>query len=463
MNNSYWFKSGFYTLSEKGASMLFGFGGAVLLYRAIPNQADFGVWVLFLGIVSIIEVGRIGLLQNALVKYLSVDTKGEEAGKITTASIVLNGLLTLLIVLICLILSPVAARVFDAPILAKLFSIYCLTTIALIPFYQCNYIQQANLDFRGIFWGNVVKGGVLFGFILYQFIEKTPIKLESLASTQVVAAVLASIVSWIFARNYAIFSRKIDWNWVSKLFSYGIFVFGTNISTQLYKTVDKLLLGSLGGTAVVAIYDAAIRITNLTDVPTASMASMLFPQSSRRVNEGNTAIKQLYEKAVGAILAFMVPCILGVMLLANWLIYLTAGSAYSEAANLLRVTILFGLFLPYAVQFGTVLDSIGKPIVNFFYTLFSLLLTALLNWLLIPKMGAMGAAVGTLTAYAITFVFMQVYLHKILNTNPLNPFVHMVEFYGRCWNYAKQKLRNVEPNNATKEILEHEMEKIGQN
>jgi len=422
--------------------MLFGFGGAVLLYRAIPEQSVFGVWVLFLGIVSVIEVGRIGLLQNALVKYLSVDNQGEEAGRITTASFAINTILTLLIVLVCLGLSPLAASIFGAPELAKLFRIYCLTTVALIPFYQCNYIQQANLDFKGVFWGNVVKGGVLFGFILFLFIEKKPVQLTELAITQVVAAIASSIVSWMFARKYAVFSKKIDWDWVSKLFAYGKFVLGTNISTQLYKTVDKLLLGSLpgGGTAMVALYDAAIRITNLTDVPTASMATMLFPQSSRRMQEGNDAVKQLYEKAVGAILAFMVPCIVAVLLLADWLIFLTAGTAYADAANLLRITILFGLFMPYAVQFGTVLDSIGKPQVNFIYTLFSLLLTGLFNWILIPKMGVYGAAIGTLTAYAITFAVMQVYLYKTLKVNALRPFLYIPEFYGKLWDFAKQKM-----------------------
>ncbi len=457
MKDSYWLKSGFYTLSEKTASMLFGFGGAVLLYRAIPDQGAFGIWVLFLSIVSVVEVGRIGLLQNALVKFLSVE-HGDEAGRITTASFVLNGLLTLLIVLLSLGLAPLAATVFEAPELARLFKIYCLTTVALIPFYQCNYIQQANLDFKGIFWSNVVKGGVLFGFILYLFIEKKEVKLVDLAFMQVLAALASSIVSWVFAKKYAQFSRNIDWIWVKKLFAYGKFVFGTNISTQLYKTVDKLLLGMLpgGGTAAVAIYDAAIRITNLTDVPTASMATMLFPQSSRRMQDGNGAVKLLYEKAVGAILAFMVPCVILVLLLADWLIFLTAGKAYADAANVLRVTIFFGLFLPYAVQFGTVLDSIGRPQVNFVYTLFSLLLTALFNWLLIPKMGVMGAAVGTLAAYAVTFVFMQMYLHKILKINPLNPFRYMVEFYGRIIDFAQNRLSGAKRKAGTLEVLEQE-------
>ncbi len=441
--------------------MLFGFGGAVMLYRAIPSQGEFGVWVLFLSIISIIEVGRIGLLQNALVKFLSVE-KGEEAGRITTASFVLNGMLTLLIVLVSLALSPIAAEIFEASQLSQLFKIYCLTTVALIPFYQFNYVQQANLDFKGIFWSNFVKGGVLFSFILYLFVEKKPVYLADLALVQVAAALLSSTVSWWFARKYARFSQEIDWAWVGKLFAYGKFVFGTNISTQLYKTVDKLLLGSLpgGGTAAVAIYDAAIRITNLTDVPTASMASMLFPQSSRRVQEGSEAVKQLYEKAVGAILAFMVPCIIMVMLTADWLIYLTAGTAYAEAADILRITIMFGLFLPYAVQFGTVLDSIGKPKMNFIYTLFSLLLTGLLNLLLIPKMGAMGAAFGTLLAYAITFIFMQIYLHKILKINPWSPFVYMVHFYGQIMRLAQRMLLGQKPVKSSLDVLKKEVDEV---
>lgn len=400
-----------------------------MLLRLMP-KAQFGAWVLFLSVTSIVEVGRIGLLQNALVKYLSTKS-GEEAGRITTASLVLNGMLTSVFVIGFLAFAPMLAQWFEATELAGLFRVYCLTTVALIPFFQCNYIQQANLDFKGIFWGNLVKGGVLFTYIAWLFLQKGAVPLVSLAYAQMLAAVLSSAVSWYFARRFAHFSKKIDWSWVKKLWDYGIFVFGTNLSTQLFKNVDKLLLGALpaGGKVAVALYDAAIRVTNLTDVPTASMATMLFPQSARRVEEGHHALKYLYEKAVGAILAFMLPCIVGVMVLADWIILIVAGEGYGEAANLLRITILFGLFLPYAVQFGTVLDSMGRPRVNFVYTILSLALAALLNYLFIREIGAYGAALGSLLAYAITFVFMQVYLHKHLKVNPLAPFGHMVGFY----------------------------------
>lgn len=442
-NNGYWLRSGFYTLSEKAAALIFGFGTGILLFRALSQEA-LGVWVLFLSITSILEVGRIGLLQNALVKYLTVSKDKEEIGRITTASLVLNFLLTAIIILFLFLFSYQLSVWFNSPHLEELLQIYCVTTILLIPFFQGNYIQQANLDFKGIFWGNAVKGGVLFAYVAYVFFNKINIELINLACCQIVAAIVASIISVIFAKKYTRFSRQVDWEWIGKLFRFGKYVFGTNFCAQLYKNVDKLLLGALpgGGAAAVAIYEAAIKVTNLTDVPTASMANILFPQSARRAEEGKEAVKQLYEKAVGAILAFMVPAILFVLLFADWIILIVAGSEYVAWSNVLRITIFFGLVMPYVVQFGTVLDSIGKPHVNFVYTLMSLVFTVIFNLVFISMFGVYGAAAGTLSAYTVTFFIMQLYLNKHLNVNPLRPFGYMIGFYRKIFSFGKKALHN---------------------
>ncbi|MEO1260082.1 MAG: oligosaccharide flippase family protein [Bacteroidota bacterium] len=443
MKTGYWLRSGFYTISEKAAALVFGFGGLLLLLRSI-SQADFGVWALFLAIVSILEVGRIGLLQNALVKYMSTIEEEEEIRRVATASLVLNGILTSIIVLALLGLAELMGAWMEVPALAELLKIYCMTTVALIPFFQFNYIQQANLDFKGIFWSNAVKGGILFGFILWLFLQDELIQLSHLAVCQIIAAAAASLVSWYFARPYLKFSSKVDRGWIIKLLRFGIFVFGTNFCAQLFKNTDKFLLKILpaGGLVAIAIYEAAIRVTNLIDIPTASMANILFPQSARRLADGKEAVRQLYEKAVGAIMAFMVPAIIGVMVLADWIVLIVGGSEYAESANVLRITILFGLFMPYVVQFGTVIDSIGRPQVNFLFTLLSLLFTAVSNLIFISLLGVYGAAIGTLSAYALTFVIMQIYLHQHLKVNPLRPFGYMIDFYKQIISIGKKALQN---------------------
>ncbi len=458
VKNAYWLRSGFYTLLEKATALVFGFGAGVILFRAL-SQEVFGVWVLFLTITSILEVGRIGLLQNALVKYLTTSKDDEEIGQITTASLVLNLILTGVIIVVLLLISNPVSIWLESPLIADLLRIYCFTTVLLIPFFQGNYIQQANLDFKGIFWGNAVKGGVIFAYIALMYFSNTEIKLVNLALCQLAAAFAASMVSVFFAKKYTRFSNSVDWHWIRELFRFGKYVFGTNFSAQLYKSVDKLLLGALpaGGIIAVAIYEAAIKVTNLTDVPTASMANILFPQSARRSKEGKEAVKTLYEKAVGAILAFMVPAVLFVLLFADWIIVLVAGDEYGGWGNVLRITIFFGLVLPYIVQFGTVLDSIGKPRVNFIYTLMSLAFTIVSNLVFINLWGVYGAAVGTLTAYIATFVLMQIYLHKHFNVNTLRPIGYMMGFYKQLFLFGMKGLRNGNLAAATKEAVRGEV------
>ncbi len=447
--NSYWLRSGFFTLLERLSALIFGFGSLFFLLRALSKD-DFGVWVLFLTIVSFLEVGRIGLLQNALVRYLTTSKK-EAYPKIITASATLNGLLTLASILFLLILAPILSNVWNAPELSQLIYIYLITTTLLIPFHQFNFIQQANLKFKGIFWANFVKQGLFFGYILWLFVQGTQISIVGLASFQIVGAFCGALVSYWFVRPYLSFSKQIHWEWVKQLFNFGKYVFGTNLSTMLYKSIDKIMLGSLLSTVSVALYELAIRITNLAEVPTFSIASIVFPQSAKRIqSEGPKGVKLLYEKSVGVIIAILAPLIFFILLFPEFIIKIIASEKYLEAVPVLRLTILYGLFVPFAVQFGTVLDSIGKPKINFYFTLTGTLLNIVFNYLFITRFGLIGAAYGTLTTYAVTFLFMQMMLYKMLNVKAYNAFYYALTFYRDGWKWIKNFIKSRWKNNPVK-------------
>lgn len=420
--------------------MLLGLGSVYILFRVL-SQEDFGAWVVFLTITSILEVSRAGLLQNALVKFLTTSEK-EMYGQIASASVVLNGCVTIGSVLLLLLIAQPLATVFETPKLADLLQIYCLTTVALMPFFQFNYMQQANLSFRGIFFGQFTKQAVLFIFLLLAYSLHWSVNLHKLAYVQILGALLATAVSWFFGREFIFFSKTISWPWVRQLFHYGKFILGTNISTMLYKSVDKFMLGLVlpgGGKVAIALYEAAIKVTNMTEVPTLSMASILFPQSARRqLEDGTSGLKILYEKAVGAVMAILLPAILIVLIFADWIIYFIAGPEYAAAAILLRLTILYGLFMPFAVQFGTVLDSTGQAQINFRFTLFGAVLNILSNLFFISKFGVIGAAYGTLLTYFIMFLFMQSFLHRHFGVQAYRAFYYSFYFYKKILQLAYQ-------------------------
>lgn len=446
---SYYVKSGLFSFFEKGSMFVFGFLGFALLAR-ILTQVEMGIWVTFMTTAAMVEVGIVGLLQNAMVKYLSI-AKEIDYGKIILATITLYLIVAFSFAVLIFFSAPYLVDFLvnetDAsyrPELASLFQLFCILLFALIPFYLFNFIQQANLSFAGIFWSNFARKGIFFSYVLVAYFAEWKLILGNLLKIQIIAAILGSTIAWYFGKKYFIVKEyKIDWEWVKELFRFGKFTFGTNLSTMLYKGIDKLMLARYTSAISVALYDAAIKITNLVDVPAMTVASVVFPQSAIQSDQNDPArIKALYEKSVGAILAIILPFILVVFLIPKITIWIVVGEQYLDAAPVLRLTILYGVFLPFAIQFGTILDSIGRPKINFAFTLVGVTLNVFLNYFFIKvlNLGIYGAAYGTLLTYGISFALYQMVLRRMFGVNALMAFSYIPGFYRQGWGILKNFL-----------------------
>lgn len=446
---SYWVKSGLLTILQRLSVLVFGLGSLFLMLRAM-SKADFGTWALFLAVISFLEVGRNGLIQNALVRFMAacgIEDK-EEYSKISTASLFINVSLTLLSMLLLIVCAKPLSVLWNAPDLMVMFPIYAATTALLLPFFHFNCVQQANFTFTGIFWSSFVKQGLFFLYVLFVYAMGFELTLISLCLVQIGTAIFGGLTSYYFARPYVFFAKKVDWQWVKRLFNYGKFVFGTNLSAMLYKSIDKVMLGFVSP-AFVAVYDLAIRINNLIEVPTFSIATIVFPKGAQQMKtEGKPAMKRLYEKSVGTILALILPCVLFILLFPELIITILAGEKYLDAVGILQLTVLYGLFIPFANQFGTVLDAMGKPKINFRFVILGAGLNIVTNYcfIFVLQYGLIGAAYGTLCTYGIMFVLNQWVLYKELNVNVLNVFPNMIEAYVEGFKMAKELyVKHIQP------------------
>ena len=217
---------------------LFNLGSVVLLWRVLDKEMC-SVWVIYMTITAFIEVGRTGLLQNGLMTFLN-QTDNTEHAKINTASFFLSLSLSLIFVVLLLTTNTFVGDFFKSPELASLLAIYAGTTFILSALYQFNFIQQANMDFKGLFWSSFVKNGALFFYVLYLKLTNGTYVLTNLVIVQLLAAIPATLVAFAFARKYFKLSKTIDFQWVRKLLDYGKYTFGTNLATMAYKNVDKM-------------------------------------------------------------------------------------------------------------------------------------------------------------------------------------------------------------------------------
>ena len=420
--------------------LFFNLGTVFILWRVL-DKPTCSIWVIFLLITSFIEVGRTGLLQNGLMTYIGQTPQSEHA-KINTASLFLSLILSVLFSIFLLTSGSWVGHFFNQnpetiAQIASLLSIYAGTTLVLSGLYQFNFIQQANLDFRGLFWSSFIKNGLLFFYVLYLKLTNNAFNLNHLAICQWVAAIPATLAAYLFAHKYFVLDKKLDWHWVKKLFHYGKYTFGTNMATMTYKNVDRLIL-SMFLLDKVSTYDLAIKINTLTEVPTMTLAAILFPKSAQNASkiqntEGVNTAKYLYEKSVGVLLAILLPAVLFVLIFADLIIWVIGSEKYMESAPILRVTIFYGVFMAFAMQFGTILDSIGKPKLNFYITLLGAVINLSFNFIFIKWLGLYGAAYGSLTAMTIMFIIMQIILNRLLGIKAWHTLNYMMAFYKEIW------------------------------
>ena len=433
-------------MGDRVAALVFGFGSLWMLTR-MTSVPLFGVWVFFQGFVATVEVARSGLIQNALIRYLTI-TPVDQHGRIFGGAWMLNVLIAIVGSAVLWVAGTPLETWLHFDGLGVLTKIYAVTFLITTPLWQYNYLQQSHLEFRGPFWATILRYSTMFGLTAAMFFGYYVLDTESLAVLttlaygQLVAATLGALISYAYARKFLPKGVRLNWTWARRLMAYGKYVFGTNLSSMLYKQVDTAMLGALLASAgPAAIYGLAIRITSFVDVPTLAVASIVFPESSRASADGGPdAQARMYEKAVAGILSVTLPALVLVGLMPGLLVDIAGGAKYAASIPVLQVTVLFSLFIPFANQFGTLLDASGAPELNFRYTAAGMLLNVVCNYLFISQMGVIGAPLGTLTTYVIMFVVMQRLLNKRFGVSLRNVVRALPDTYVSLYRFALAKL-----------------------
>lgn len=437
--NSRLFAHGAYSLMDRISIVFFGFLNVFFMARMLP-KADIGIWVLFTSVTAILEMVRVGFIRNPFITHF-VSAEAEERKSILTASFILHCVLSLFISVVLVAGAAPLADFWNASGLAQLFIIYAVNNIIFIPYHHFEYVQQAQLKFKGIFVSNMVRLGILAVYIAGRFVLNSPPSLIELALVQTVATALGSFVAYSFVKGTLIYSKRVDGKLLSELFHYGKFTLGTNISSMFVKNTDSWMIGRMVSTAGVAIYNPAVRISNLVEVPTLAIAGVFFPQVAQKLKErGEEGVRDVYTKSVSLILALTLPMVLPLYIFAELAVTVIFGREYLDAVPILRVTLFYTLIIPFNRQFGTVMDGIKKPKINFYLLVLVAILNVVFNFYFLQTFGVIGSAFATLVSYSVVFILNQLILYNMFRINTLNVFKGIFEWYKLAWNTFCRKV-----------------------
>jgi lipopolysaccharide exporter len=406
------------------------------MFRMMTEEEN-GTWALFITITTVMELTRNGLIRNPMITFIASSTSQSEKYSVITASLIMHTIVVAIMSLAVLFGAVPMAKFWHAPQLDMLFYIYILRGFALIPCYHFEYIQHSRADFKGVFWGNSVRLAPLGIYTMIVYFLNKPTTLVELAMVQLISTIASAFVEYQYVKDVPLFYKKFDRSLVKKMLSFGKYTLGTSISSNVVRSTDSWMIGRMIGLDAVASYNPALRIANLVEVPTLAITNLVFPQVSRKMRErGVEGVQDVYIQSVSLILALMLPMMIPFYVLSDFIIETIFTAKYLDAAPILRITIFFMLILPFNRQFGTVVDALKRPKLNFYLLVMMGILNVILIFFLVKSMGLKGAAYGTLISYLIILVINQVILNRLYKINTFKVFPAIWGWYKMGWDFG---------------------------
>lgn len=190
------------------------------------------------------------------------------------------------------------------------------------------------------------------------------------------------------------------------------FVF--NLIVSLYIYLNSVMLGLISSDEQVGFFTAGTKISNIGLTVISSIGTVLLPRCSNLLANGeNETFNKIIEKSLNLILGLSLPMTFGLILLATPITLIFCGPKYTDAIPVLMlnapVIILIGISNLLGIQ---ILYPKGKINLVIWSVSVGILINVIINILLIPSCGAVGAAISTFFAEFSVIAFQLIYGRK---------------------------------------------------
>jgi len=175
----------------------------------------------------------------------------------------------------------------------------------------------------------------------------------------------------------------------------------------IYWNVDGIMLEAMRSKEEVGYYSAAYRFLLLSLVLVDSFVNSLFPVMSNFFKLSGASFEMACRKSLRMLGMVTLPVAVALSLLAEKIIVLFYGAAYLPAVQVLQI--LIWALVPYGISqiFAYALVASNNQKIDLLVNAVSMVLNILLNFMLIPRFGFMGATVATLISIII-YVALQI-------------------------------------------------------
>ena len=194
------------------------------------------------------------------------------------------------------------------------------------------------------------------------------------------------------------------------------FLFLYSAATTIYTNLDTVMLGFMAGDIEVGYYSAAVKLKNILVSVVTALGAVLMPRISYFIsNNLKDKFQYLINKSFEFVMFLSIPLAVYFVLEAKTTILFLAGPSYGEAIPTMKLIIPSIIFIGIgSVTAWQLLIPLGKEKCTVLAAVVGGLVDLIINFILIPKIGSLGAAIGTLIAEIVVVAIHIIALRDIL-------------------------------------------------
>ncbi len=186
----------------------------------------------------------------------------------------------------------------------------------------------------------------------------------------------------------------------------GIFLALAGLAVILYMKIDQIMVGDMLGEAVLGVYSVAVKMAELWYFIPTAIYSVVTPKMIQIFEKG---IKEEIENKYSLYfrlmfdLAFLAGLVIS--LIAKYVLPLLYGHRFDGAIDVLKVYVWAGVFVCIGLARSAYLTYKKYNIFNASVTAIACILNIVLNYILINRIGEIGAAYSTVISYIFSALF----------------------------------------------------------
>lgn len=376
---------------------------SIILARLLTPEI-FGIWAVCITLNRGLSVFSETGFASALIQR---QERAEEARDTAFVLLVARG------VFLCLItisVAPLFADFYEQPILKHLVIVLALAFL-ITGFLNINTVfHQKELKYRKIAFMD--QSTMVIGFVFTiaaAYFFRSP---WALAASHLFTAIVTVAMSYIVIPNRPHF--HFDKKLALELIHYGKYVSGAAMVAFLALELDNFVIAKVISMEALGFYAVAYMLANLPATQLAKVVSGVMLPAYSKLQTDFPALRIAYQRTLEIVSMFSIPASVGLGVLAPQIVGVIYGERWMPAVEALRVLAVFGCLRSIGVLSGYLYNAIGKPKISFYFTLFKLIIIAILIYPLTVAYGIAGTAVAITVPSALAFFANFYILRRII-------------------------------------------------